>query len=56
MPAAACPGCGAEVATDRGPMLNEVLTCGTCRTELEVVTVSPMLLALAPDVEEDWGE
>lgn len=56
MHAASCPGCGAEVATEQAAMPNEILTCATCRSELEVVTVSPMLLALAPEIEEDWGE
>nr|WP_233571062.1 lysine biosynthesis protein LysW [Nocardiopsis sp. Huas11] len=36
--------------------MSEVIDCADCRTELEVVAVEPVLLALAPEVEEDWGE
>ena len=34
----------------------EILDCGDCGAELEVRSVSPLTLALAPQVEEDWGE
>ena len=33
----------------------EILDCPDCSAELEVRTV-PLTLALAPTVEEDWGE
>lgn len=36
--------------------LNEIIECAQCRSELEVVSVSPLLMAVAPEVEEDWGE
>ena len=36
--------------------LNEILECAGCRIELEIVALSPVVLALAPEVEEDWGE
>lgn len=50
-----CPTCGAEIATD-GAELGEILTCGDCGTELEVVSLSPVQITLAPETEEDWGE
>jgi alpha-aminoadipate/glutamate carrier protein LysW len=34
----------------------EILDCPDCGAELEVRSVSPLVLALAPQVEEDWGE
>ena len=34
----------------------EILDCADCGAELEVRSVSPLTLALAPQVEEDWGE
>ena len=34
----------------------EILDCPDCSAELEVRSVSPLVLALAPQVEEDWGE
>jgi alpha-aminoadipate carrier protein LysW len=51
-----CPECDAEVTVAEPIRLNEIVECGECRAELEVLSVSPLLLALAPDVEEDWGE
>jgi len=36
--------------------LSEIIECPDCRSELEVVELDPVRLALAPEVEEDWGE
>ena len=36
--------------------LSEVLDCEECRSELEIVAIDPAMLALAPEVEADWGE
>lgn len=52
----ACPECASDVELGADVRQNEVLECRECRSELEVVTVSPPVLALAPEVEEDWGE
>lgn len=51
-----CPACEATVAVGVEPYPSEIIECGDCRSELEVVSVSPLLVALAPEVEEDWGE
>lgn len=51
-----CPECESPVQTSVRLRLSEVIDCADCRTELEVVAVEPLLLALAPEVEEDWGE
>jgi alpha-aminoadipate carrier protein LysW len=51
-----CPDCEAAVPLPEDVRLNEVLECGECRIELEVVSVEPVLVALAPEIEEDWGE
>lgn len=50
-----CPTCGAGIATD-GVEQGEILTCADCGTELEVLSVNPVKIALAPETEEDWGE
>jgi alpha-aminoadipate/glutamate carrier protein LysW len=50
-----CPECDGDVAV-ADPVLNEIVECGECRSELEVVSVQPLLVALAPEAEEDWGE
>lgn len=53
---ASCPECeGAVVLTER-PQVSEIVECSECAVELEVVAAEPLTLALAPEVEEDWGE
>ncbi|MCL4170106.1 UNVERIFIED_CONTAM: hypothetical protein GTU68_009122 [Idotea baltica] len=37
-------------------MVNEILPCEGCGAELEVMSLEPFTLELAPEVEEDWGE
>jgi alpha-aminoadipate carrier protein LysW len=40
--------------TDAVP--GEILPCPECGADLEVVSLTPPTLALAPQEEEDWGE
>jgi len=51
-----CPECegGVEIPTDA--MENELVSCPECGAELEIMSLDPMELELAPEVEEDWGE
>jgi alpha-aminoadipate/glutamate carrier protein LysW len=51
-----CPECSAEVSVSDGLQVNEILQCAECGSELEVMMLSPVGLALAPAVEEDWGQ
>lgn len=51
-----CPECDADVLREDGVMANEILPCAECGAELEVMTLEPFALELAPEVEEDWGE
>lgn len=51
-----CPECDTSVDFDRAPLICEIVTCARCDAELEVVGLEPTVLALAPEVEEDWGE
>ena len=53
---AACPECDAPVRFDRPPLVAEGLRCSDCSGELEVISLDPVRLELAPEVEEDWGE
>lgn len=55
-PAVACPECGGGVHLQPGTLLGEIVSCGECLAELEVLGLDPPALALAPEVEEDWGE
>lgn len=50
-----CPECFATV-TLTGVMQNEITQCADCGADLEVVSLQPLTLALAPEEEEDWGE
>jgi alpha-aminoadipate carrier protein LysW len=51
-----CPECDAEVSFAEQPRLSEVVECGDCHSELEVMTVEPINLVLSPEGEEDCGE
>jgi alpha-aminoadipate carrier protein LysW len=51
-----CPECAAELELTEKIEEGEIVVCPDCGVELEVVSVDPLELELAPDVEEDWGE
>ncbi|GAB1823628.1 lysine biosynthesis protein LysW [Herbidospora sp. RD11066] len=51
-----CPECDEAVEIRDSVRLNEIVECSGCRSELEIVALSPVVLVLAPEVEEDWGE
>ena len=51
-----CIECGAPVPLPDDLMRNEILPCPECGIELEAVSLDPLQFALAPEVEEDWGE
>ena len=50
-----CPECAAEVkAVD--VVKGEILRCIECGADLEVTSLAPLKVELAPSEEEDWGE
>ncbi len=51
-----CPECGAALELSAEVMAHEIIDCTACGAELEVISVEPLTVALAPDEEEDWGE
>ncbi len=53
---AECPECGAEITLGPKTVKGEILTCDECGVELEVISLDPPHLELAPEEEEDWGE
>lgn len=55
LPVATCTECDARIQANVA-LPGEILDCPDCGAELEVRSVSPLVLALAPAVEEDWGE
>jgi alpha-aminoadipate carrier protein LysW len=53
---AGCPVCREELVLPDELLVTEILECDNCGAELEVMALRPLVLALAPEVEEDWGE
>ena len=51
-----CPECAANVDVPADVKAGEILFCGECKSELEVLSLAPIAIALAPEIEEDWGE
>lgn len=51
-----CPECEGAVTLTEPVRLSEIAHCPDCSGELEVVSLDPVRLALAPEIEEDWGE
>lgn len=52
---AECTECAGRIQASVA-LPGEILDCPDCGAELEVRSLSPLVLALAPQVEEDWGE
>jgi len=51
-----CVECGATLDVAEDVMQGEILACGDCGAELEVVSLEPLTVDLAPMEMEDWGE
>ncbi len=56
MTSVSCPECAADVAFADDVLLGEIAQCPDCGIELEVVSVQPLSVEVAPEIEEDWGE
>jgi len=50
-----CPECEAAI-TVQDLLIGEIIYCPDCNAELEVLRLEPPAVALAPQIEEDWGE
>jgi alpha-aminoadipate carrier protein LysW len=51
-----CLECAAELVLGADVEESEIVVCPDCGIELEVMSLDPITLELAPEVEEDWGE
>jgi alpha-aminoadipate carrier protein LysW len=51
-----CLECDAEIILDAGVEENEIIVCPDCGVDLEIVSLNPLKVELAPMEEEDWGE
>lgn len=53
---AECPECAAQIDLSADAVEGEIVECPDCGAELEVISLDPPALDLAPEEEEDWGE
>ena len=51
-----CLECAADVPIPEDAMQNELIVCPDCGVELEILSLDPLQVDYAPEVEEDWGE
>jgi len=54
---ATCPECEGTITLKGDVQEGEIVVCGDCGVDLEVISTTPTItLALAPQEAEDWGE
>jgi alpha-aminoadipate/glutamate carrier protein LysW len=51
-----CPECETEITLEEGTIIGEIIVCPDCGLDLEIISLDPIELDLAPMEEEDWGE
>jgi alpha-aminoadipate/glutamate carrier protein LysW len=51
-----CPECSADVSLEASVEAGEIVVCPDCGVDLEVTSLAPLAIELAPMEEEDWGE
>jgi alpha-aminoadipate/glutamate carrier protein LysW len=51
-----CPECGCDVAVEDDVLEGEIIECPDCAVELEVTSIEPVAVKVAPEEDEDWGE
>ena len=56
MSAVICPECEAEINLDANAEVGEIIVCPDCGVDLEVVSLNPAKVEVAPMEQEDWGE
>ena len=52
----ACPECAAEMTLEAGAEVGEIIVCSDCGVDLEVISLDPVTVQIAPMEQEDWGE
>jgi len=50
-----CPECEGNLALGNVEA-GEIVVCPDCGVDLEIMGLAPLMLALAPQEAEDWGE
>lgn len=56
MSTVSCPECAAEITLEENTEVGEIIVCPDCGVDLEVISLMPAKVQLAPREEEDWGE
>ena len=51
-----CPECEATIAMSDETEVGEIIVCPDCGVDLEVTSLEPAIVDLAPMEAEDWGE
>jgi len=51
-----CIVCEGKIQVSDDLLEGEIIVCPDCGSELEVVSLDPLTLEEAPEVQEDWGE
>ncbi|GAB1326048.1 MULTISPECIES: hypothetical protein [Streptomyces] len=51
-----CPECEEIVPTAPDARVTSIVVCPACQVELEIIGLDPAEFALAPEIEEDFGE
>ena len=51
-----CPECDASIELEENIEENEIIVCPDCGVDLEVTSLDPPEVEMAPMEEEDWGE
>ena len=56
MTTVSCPECVAEIALEEDVEQGEIIVCPDCGVDLEITSLEPPVVELAPMEQEDWGE
>ena len=51
-----CTECEAEISLDDNAEVGEIIVCPDCGVDLEIVSLKPAKVEVAPMEQEDWGE
>jgi alpha-aminoadipate carrier protein LysW len=51
-----CTECDATIALSADTEVGEIIVCPDCGVDLEVTSLDPAEVNLAPMEQEDWGE
>ena len=54
--AVGCLECEAALELPEDRVIGEIIPCPECGCEMEVTSLEPFAMEMAPEIEEDWGE